>query len=92
MSKTVNILGETPKEQWLNAIMIFEMCLDGNARIVRDGLREMCNGDIECDECNAANWDGECQYIHSANVVVEQTKVFADEMRRLVEGVFDEQG
>ena len=91
MSESINILGSTPKEQWLNAINIFEMCLDDNARIVRDGLHEMCNGDVECDECNAEHWDGECPYMHSANVLVEQTKVFADEMKRLVEGVFDEQ-
>lgn len=78
MSKSVNILGDTPKQQWMNAVSIFEMCLDGNARIVRDGMCEMCEGD--CDEC---------EQVHSINVVIEQTKVFADEMRRLVEGVLE---
>ena len=86
MAKTVNILGDTPKEQWLNAIMIFEECICGNARIVREGLDEQCNGDLDCCDCNEKNWDGDCPYSRSADVVIEQTKVFADEMRRLVEG------
>ena len=76
---TVNILGETQKEQWLNAIMIFEECIAGNGRIVFDEMCGMCERD--CDECRAKP---------SASIVVEQTKVFADEMRRLVEGVFNE--
>lgn len=75
MSKTVNILGDTPKQQWLNAIMIFEECIGGNMRIVRDFLEdEADNEHLEC--CNTA---------------MRNTKVFADEMRRLVEGVFDDE-
>lgn len=26
----INILGETPKQQWLNAIMIFELAISSN--------------------------------------------------------------
>ena len=39
----INILGDTPKQQWLNAIMIFEECIAGNARNVRDELCDMCS-------------------------------------------------
>ena len=84
MSEGINILGDTPKEQWLNAINIFELCIGANAKNVLDSMDGICdrkpNRDVEeCEEC------GRC---HSLEVVVEQTKVFADEMRRLVEGVF----
>jgi hypothetical protein len=88
MSKTVNILGDTPKQQWLNAIMIFEECIAGNGRIVRDGLCDMCSPDY-AQEIHLGQECDDCPMKHSAEVVVEQTKVFADEMRRLVEGEFE---
>lgn len=84
MSKTVNILGETAKEQWLNAITIFEMCIWSNARNVLESMDGICDRrfghDEECEEC------GRC---HSLMVVVEQTKNFAGEMRRLVNRMMD---
>lgn len=89
MSKTVNILGETAKEQWLNAINIYELCIVENARNVEGFLHDECNSEYECAECNRINWDGECPYIHSIEVVIEQGKAFAGEMRRLVNGMMD---
>lgn len=74
MQKTINILGDTPKQQWLNAIMIFEECICGNMRIVHDFLEdEADNRELECCE-----------------IAMRNTKAFADEMRRLVEGAFDD--
>ena len=85
--KTVNILGDTPKQQWLNAIGIMELCIGSNARNALDTMDGLCGmaPRWDCDECD------ECGRCHSLEVVVEQTKVFADEMRRLVEGVFDDE-
>ena len=85
----INILGDTPKQQWLNAIMIFEECIAGNARNVRDGLCDMCSADYS-EEAHLGCGLDVCEAKHSAEIVVEQTKVFADEMRRLVEGVFND--
>ena len=80
MSKTINILGDTPKQQWLNAIMIFEECIKGNI--------------VDSIDYFEANEDYE-DCIEEKNA--EQLKIakkvagdFADEMRRLVEGVFDD--
>lgn len=90
MSKTVNILGDTPKEQWLNAISIFELCICENAREVRRSLQDGCDMD-ECECALVATDDGSfvCDKCGSLNIVVEQGHVFADEMRRLVEGAFE---
>ena len=85
----INILGDTPKQQWLNAIMIFEECIAGNARNVRDELCDMCSAGYS-EEAHLGYGLDVCEAKHSAEIVVEQTKVFADEMRRLVEGVFDD--
>ena len=71
---TVNIMGDTPKEQWLNAIMIYEECIYENIRLVRD--------DIEADWCNSqAPGD-----VERLDIAMRTTKNFAAEMRRLVEG------
>lgn len=92
MANTVNILGDTPKQQWLNAISIYELCIRENARNVRDELM------IGCEFCSCSEACGmddpygdlvECSKCHSLDVVMEQAKNFADEMRRLVEGVFE---
>ena len=34
MGKTVNILGDTAKEQWLNVIGIYELCICENIKSV----------------------------------------------------------
>ena len=86
MTKTINILGDTPKQQWLTAIMIFEECIAGNARNVLDRMDGICdrNPRVDCEKCE------ECGRCRSLEIVVEQTKAYSDEMRRLVEGVFDD--
>ena len=78
MGKTINILGDTPKQQWLNAIMIFEECIYGNVRIVHDVLAA---------DMSDFDWDGE---LENLDIAMRNTRNFADEMRRLVEGVFDD--
>ena len=93
MAKTINILGDTPKQQWLNAIGIYELCIRENARNVRDELMIHCEFGSGAYECGIDEPYGECvecSKCHSLDVVMEQGKNFADEMRRLVEGVFDE--
>ena len=80
MSKTVNILGDTPKQQWLNAIMIFEECIKGNIVDSIDYF-EANEGYEDCiEEKNA----------EQLKIAKKVTGDFADEMRRLVEGVFDD--
>ena len=74
MSKTINILGDTKKEQWLNAIMIFEMSIHGNMSIVHGFLED------EADN----------EYLECCEIAMRNTKNFADEMRRLVEGIFND--
>lgn len=76
MAKTVSILGNTPKEQWLNAIAIYEACLINNAFLVDDEMCGLCERDC-----------GDCKAKQSIGIVIGQTRKFADEMRRLVEGV-----
>ena len=85
MPKTVNILGETPKQQWMNAIMIFEECIKGNVRIVREELRD-CDISGEFDAIVGSTGS----YIENLDIAMRNTENFADEMRRLVEGVFDD--
>ena len=75
MEKTVNILGETQREQWLNAVMIFETCVCENVRWVREEL----DGSDDRDS------------VEKLDIAMRNMHNFADEMRRLVKGVFDEQ-
>ena len=72
MAETVNILGETQKEQWLNAINIYSMVVESNMVAAKFELPS--DGDAYHGLCVASN----------------TLKDFADEMRRLVEGVFDD--
>ena len=78
MGKTVNILGDTPKQQWLNAITIFETCIYENVRAVRHDL-DWYDRDFDDDSG-----------VERLDIAMRETRNFADEMRRLVEGVFDD--
>lgn len=80
MSKTVNILGDTPKQQWLNAINLMELSITGNLVPARNTIESDFGYDPD-------EWDGVSECIDYA---IEHTKIFADEMRRLVEGAFDD--
>ena len=64
----INLLGDTQKEQWLNAINIFELCIKSN-----------------CDKAYDLAIDP--QQIACIDTAIDITGKFADEMRRLVEGV-----
>lgn len=85
MSKTVNILGDSPKQQWMNAVGIFELCICENVRSVLETMDGLCDRTYrpDSDECT------ECNRCHSLEVTVKAGHDFADEMRRLVEGVFE---
>ena len=82
MARTVNILGDTPRQQWKAAVNIYEVCIESNVRDVYERMDGLCDkrGTDECD------WCGRC---HSLEVALRETANFADEMRRLVEGVFE---
>ena len=85
MANTVNILGDTPKQQWLNAIGIMEFALESNI----DNARWYCsNAKTEfCDElCDPEDNEG----VESGCAAKRVLKVGADEMRRLVEAVLDD--
>lgn len=75
MSKTVNILGETPKEQWLNAISIFDLAIGANIETALEKLDE--------------GWEAEEMRdpLETALMVLND---YTAEMQRLVEGVFDD--
>ncbi len=74
-----NILGDTPKQQWLNAIDLYSMVIETNIASVRHGLDEGCEmPNIGCEAC---------EMLYSASSALE---AFKDEMKRLVEAVFDE--
>jgi len=83
---TINILGETAREQWLSAINIMSYAVESNIDagwmrasecIDWDALE--CEGEFHCGE------EAEDSFITAKKLLHE----FADEMRRLVEGVFE---
>ena len=76
----INILGETPKQQWLNAIGIFELAIGSNLRESVEYFEMNGGHDDEIEERNA-------EQLATAGRILGD---FADEMRRLVEGVFDD--
>lgn len=84
LTMSVNILGDTPKQQWLNAITIFETAITSN---VDDVNFRLCN---ECQfPCEPEDRD-ECHNFHGLDVASKTTKDFANEMRRLIEGMFED--
>ena len=74
MANTVNILGDTAKQQWLSAINIYHLAIQSNIEFAINAAEN------ERD-------DGELRALDKAHELVGD---FTDEMRRLVEGVFDE--
>ena len=69
-------MGDTPKEQWLNAINMCSLAIEINIDNARSHLMEEYNEDNGgVEACDAAK-----RVLHD----------FTDEMRRLVEGVFDD--
>lgn len=78
MSKTINILGDTPKQQWLNAVAVYDMSLRANVKSVLGDINEFDVGDLA---------DSHAEKLEAALRVLDS---YTQEMRRLVEGVFDE--
>jgi len=72
---TVNLLGNTPREQWLNAISILDMTIGAN---LQHALNVLVMDDAD---------DGEAvEAIKAADRVLAD---YTAEMRRLVEAVFE---
>ena len=80
MEMTVNILGETQKEQWLNAIGIYYMVISSNI----DAAYAHVNG-------QGTDPDYADEYASERLLAAERVLgEFKDEMQRLVEGVFND--
>ncbi len=73
--KTVNILGDTPKQQWLNAIMLYNVTIESNI-IEAERLIRADGGKDEAVEC-----------LETAIRVLGEYRA---EMSRLVKGVFND--
>ena len=73
MATTINILGETAKEQWLNAIRLYGIVIESNVAHVR-GVLQGIGVEEGMDELYAAS---------------RALTDFEDEMTRLVEGVME---
>lgn len=72
---TVNILGDTPKRQWLNAIMIFDLAVGSN---IRNALGKLDEG-----------WEAE-EMREPLETALRVLSDYSAEMQRLVEGAFDD--
>ena len=72
---TVNILGDTPKQQWLNAIMLYNVTIESNI-IEAERLIRADGGKDEAVEC-----------LETAIRVLGEYRA---EMSRLVKGVFND--
>lgn len=75
MDFAVEILGDTPKEKWLNAIDLYCIVIGANINAVRSGLDE----GSDSEQIGAVA----CERLDSAKEVLRE---FGDEMKRLVEG------
>jgi len=75
MSKTVNILGSTQKEQWLTAISIYDLSVGAN---IEEAMQHLAEG-----------WEEDEQMRESLETARRVLADYTNEMRRLVEGVFE---
>ena len=74
MGETINILGDTPKQQWLSVINIYHLAIQANI----DSAINAAEDEFDRNELEAL--------IKARDMIGD----FADEMRRLVEGVLDD--
>lgn len=75
MVNTVNILGDTAKKQWLNAIDIYSLAIGANVETALNKLDE--------------GWDAE-EMREPLEAALRVLDSYTQEMKRLVEGVFDD--
>lgn len=83
MQETIkfNPLGDTPREQWLNMIQIFDMCIDSNLTRSIDYMHD-----------NDQHEDGiEGELAEELETARERLGDYTNEMRRFVNAVFDEE-
>ena len=86
MAETINILGDTAKQQWLSAINIYHLAIQSNIEFAMNARAEE---EPSCVYFDALGGDDDeiQEALEKAHKLVGD---FTDEMRRLVEGVFDE--
>ena len=75
MPKTVNILGDSAREQWKNAIMLYNLAIESN---IIEAQRQMRDYGSRKDAM-------EC-----LDTAIRVLGDYRAEMNRLVEGVFDD--
>lgn len=76
MSKTINILGDTPKEQWLSATRIYEVCIISNLDAALSKIEEVeMNTDTDMSECR-----------DNINTARRESLNFINDMRQVIEG------
>lgn len=75
--RSVNILGETRKQQWLTAIRIYSTAIEANINQCIFDMHEALYPQASPDE--------------SLETALKVLGDFTDEMNRLVEGVFGEE-
>lgn len=86
MAVTVNILGDTPKQQWLNAINIMHLAIESNIEFAMNARAEEEPSNVYFDALG-----GDDDEVHEAlEKALKIKNDFADEMKRLVEGVFND--
>lgn len=79
MTTTVNVLGDTRQEQWLNAISIYKLAIESNLADVREYL-----------ELNLHDDGIEESRIERIDVALKTLQDFSDEMSRLVRAEVNE--
>ena len=85
MTKTINILGDTQKEQWLSAINILSFAIVGN---IDHAIEMRLQEEPSCIYFDALG-DEDDEVFESLERAKRMCGEFADEMRRLVDGVFE---
>lgn len=86
MGKTINILGDTPKQQWLSAINIMHFAIQSNIEFAINARAEEEPSNIYFDTIGGDD-DEVQEALEKAHKLVDD---FAAEMKHLVEGVFDD--
>lgn len=85
--KTVNMLGDTPKIQWNNAINIYRMVIESNLNT----LKEMADEDYFDDEEYFTSYDPQMEYLNTVDRIERTMNDVFYEMNRLVNEMFSEE-
>lgn len=86
----VNILGDTPKEQWLSAVGIFDVAISSNIEGMRKKLNQLFEMASYPEEYRFEDVDAEEEWADGNQCADTALKVLDDlvsEMKRLIEGM-----